>query len=208
MLTQITWERELCTNFRTCAKGVRISWNFLQGWDHWLTMLKKILPVPSWPSASRRLFWHSSLTLLALLALLCLCVPCGTDISSPAMPTTLLQKGLTPKGLDSPTVASLPTTHSGWTQPWLSSPQGDFHSKSALARSTSATVEAGSHSAALGASQTHQHAQSNGGTSSRTWHSPYTGDTLDFLSLVTWENCSFGPHRRHSTKIHLFNVET
>ena len=47
MLTQITWERELCTNFRTCAKGVRISWNFLQGWDHWLTMLKKILPVPS-----------------------------------------------------------------------------------------------------------------------------------------------------------------
>ena len=105
--------------------------------------LKKILPVPSWPSASRRLFWHSLLTLLALLALLCLCVPCGTDISSPAMPTTLLQNGFTPKGLDSPTIASFPTTHSGWTQPWLASPQGDSHSRSAPARSTSATVEVG-----------------------------------------------------------------
>ena len=66
----------------------------------------------------------------------------------------------------------------------------------------------GLHSAALGASQTHQHAQSNTCTSNRTPNSAYTGDTLDFLSLVTWGNCSFGPHRRHSTKIHLFNMET
>ena len=43
----------------------------------------------------------------------------------------------------------------------------------------------GSHSAALVASQTHQHAQINVGTSNRTPHSAYTGDTLDFLSLVT-----------------------
>ena len=144
MLAQVTWERELCTNFRTNAKGVRISWNFLQGWNHWLmTLKKKILPVPSWPSASRRLLWHSPLTLPVLLALLCLCVPCGTDISSPAMPTTLLQNGFVPKGLDSPTIASFPTTHSGWTQPWLASPQGESHSRSAPARSTSATVEVG-----------------------------------------------------------------
>ena len=143
MLAQVTWERELCTNFRTRAKRVRISWNFLQGWNHWLMTLKKILPVPSWPSASRRLLWHSPLTLPALLALLCLCVPCGTDISSPAMPTTLLQNGFTPKGLDSPTIASFPTTHSGWTQPWLASPQDESQSRSAPARSTSATVEVG-----------------------------------------------------------------
>ena len=90
----------------------RISWNIIQGWNNWLTTFNKTLPVPSWASANRRHCWHSPLTLLALLALLG-CVPWGTDISNLAMPTTLLQNGFTPKGLDSPTTASYPTTHGG-----------------------------------------------------------------------------------------------
>ena len=104
---------------------------------------KKILPVPSWPSASRIDFWHSPLTLLALLALLCLSIPCGTHIPSPAMPTMLLQNGFPLRAWIPPTTDSFPTTHSGWTQPWLTTPQGGSHSTSAPARSTSATVEVG-----------------------------------------------------------------
>ena len=166
MLAQVTWEGELCTNFRTHSKGARISWNFLQGWNHWLTTFNKTLPVLSWPSANRRHCWHSPLTLLALLALL-VCVPWGTDISNLAMPTTLLQNGFTPKGLASPTTASYPTTHRGWTQPWVASPQGDSHSRSAPARSTSATVEVGLTFSCTGGQPTQQHAQSNTGTSKR-----------------------------------------
>ena len=124
-------------------KGQGFVGTFSRGWNHWLMTLKKILPVPSWPSASKRHFCHSPLTLLALLALQCLSVLCGKHISNPVMPTTLLQNGFPPEGLDSHTSASFPSTHGGGTQPQLASPQDGSHSTSAPARSTSATVEVG-----------------------------------------------------------------
>lgn len=161
---------------------------------------KKSSPVPSWPSASRRgMTFPTYLAGTALPYYVSLLPVAGTHISSPAMPTTLSLKMASPEGLDFPqqtpslphTVVGLMLTHnpSRWFPDHVSSSQKHICN-------CWGGVHAQLH---WWSTKTHQPAQSNVGTSNRTPHSAYTGDTLDFLSLLTWSNCSSGPHRRHYT---------
>ena len=180
-------------------KGQGFVGTFSRGWNHWLMTLKKILPVPSWPSASKRHFCHSPLTLLALLALQCLSVLCGKHISNPVMPTTLLQNGFPPRGPGFPHKCLLPF-HTRWGDSATTRiPSRWFPLHISSSQKHICNCWGGAHVQLHWFNETHQPAQSNVGTSDRTPHSAYIGDTLDFLSLLTWRNCSSGPHKRHST---------